>query len=307
MSELKYVGSSPHLRSSNSTIARQVEMFIALLVLAGWGVYALGLNALIVVASSMLSALVIEMVFNLFKFKRFVLDEISSLIVGLAIGLSLPANLPFYFAIAGSVLSVLLIKLVCGGLGKNFVSEVAFGKLLIAIMLGSAFWSFYSLEGAQTLTELTHAGVSAEVSTMDILFGNVVGAIGETNIVLIVVLGVFLSITKAIDWKIPFFYLTTLLICGLFVVDVELYLQFVASGGIVFVAFFVATDSGSAPNTAIGKILFGAVCGGLTCLIWRFGNYMLAPYFAVLISEIIFSAFSENFKPRFAGFYKEKR
>ena len=307
MSDLKFVGSSPHMRSKNSTIVRQIEMFVALIVLAAWGVYVQGLGSLYVLVASMLSAVIIEIIFNLIRYKKFVFQEISSAVVGLMIGLSLPAGLPLYFAAAGAGISVLLIKLVCGGLGKNFVSEVAFGKLLVAIMLGSAFWTYFSSSGAQTLAALTHAGTKVDGTVLELLVGYSAGAIGETNILLIAVLGTFLCLTRAIDWKIPFFYLLTVGVCGLLIVDVNLYLQFIAGGGLVFVAFFVATDAGSAPNTAVGKMLFGIVCGVLTCIIWHFGNFMLAPYFAVLITELVFSAFSENFKPKFAGFYKEKR
>ena len=70
MSELKNVSSNPHIRSNNSTQFIMMMVVVALLPATGYGIYHFGIRALFVLCTTVVSALVTEFLFGLYKKNR---------------------------------------------------------------------------------------------------------------------------------------------------------------------------------------------------------------------------------------------
>ena len=124
-------------------------------------------------------------------------------------------------------------------------------------------------------------------SVFELLYGKCAGNIGEISSLLILLGGLFLMIRGIISYKIPVsFTLTVLLITYVFPridIDSSYAVYSILSGGVLFAAFFMATDHATSPCTGLGQILFGVGCGGLTVLFRYTGVFYDGAYPAVLI------------------------
>ena len=126
----------------------------------------------------------------------------------------------------------------------------------------------------------------------DLLFGNVPGAIGETFRIGIIILGIALLVLKAADWRIPLAYLGGFVILtGLgHLLDAGRFPDPFISlfvGGILFAAFFIATDPVTAPLTGKGRIVYGLGLAFFTVLIRNMATFQEGVIFAVILMNAI--------------------
>jgi electron transport complex protein RnfD len=123
-------------------------------------------------------------------------------------------------------------------------------------------------------------------STIRTLFlGNHGGSIGETSILLILAGGIYLLLTKTIEWRTP-----AAMIAGAVLAALPLALDplvTVLSGGLLFGAVFMVTDYVSAPVTAAGKLIFGFGAGVITALIRKWGVYPEGVTYGILIMNAL--------------------
>ena len=102
---------------------------------------------------------------------------------------------------------------------------------------------------------------------MDLFTGNHAGALGETCIVLILILGIVLAARRVFDARIPVAYMGTILVLsevfalvnGLDPITYPL-IHF-CLGGAMFGAVFMATDPVTSPSSPLGKIIYGICLG----------------------------------------------
>jgi electron transport complex protein RnfD len=136
-------------------------------------------------------------------------------------------------------------------------------------------------------------------STMKTLFiGNHAGSIGESSILLILAGGLFLLITKTIDWRAPLaMTLTGFLASWLLGYDP---LFGILSGGLLFGAVFMTTDYVTAPLTSRGKLIFGCGAGLIAVLIRKWGSYPEGVTYGILIMNAL-SPFLNRLLPRKYG------
>ncbi|MDR3301071.1 MAG: RnfABCDGE type electron transport complex subunit D [Spirochaetaceae bacterium] len=125
-----------------------------------------------------------------------------------------------------------------------------------------------------------HAGSYGDMFK-DLFLGNYAGCIGETSVLLILLGGIFLLITKTIDWRAPVGMLASAFVFSLVVGLNPIFT--LLSGGLVFGAVFMATDYTTTPVTGAGKLIFGIGAGLIVVLIRKFGNYPEGVMFSILI------------------------
>ena len=152
------------------------------------------------------------------------------------------------------------------------------------------------------------AGLSASDSYLStiktLFFGYRAGCTGETSIFLILAAGIFLLITKTIDWRTP-----ASMIASGFITALALGLDplfSILSGGLVFGAVFMATDYVTAPLTAKGKIIFGIGAGIISILIRKWGSYPEGVSYAILIMNAAVP-FLNKLLPKKYGFVPKKK
>lgn len=162
---------------------------------------------------------------------------------------------------------------------------------------------------------LLSGGTKLPDGYIDYILGFKLEGIGQTSILLILLVSVFLFARGIISWQIPTGGVLALsgltaVFSGvnwgssLFTGDV---LFALSSGGFLFILFFMATDPVTTPYTSGGKLLFGV---GVGVLVFLFREFSLLPdgsVLAVLIMNMFSPAIIIFTRPKPFGFEKRGR
>lgn len=264
----------------------------------------------------------------------------SAILTGLLVAMTLPPYAPYWIGIVGSGLAIILGKQVYGGLGQNLFNPAMLARvaLLISFPIEMTTWvdmsplfigkdildgfriTFFGAEisdaitGATTLG-LVKTGFSQAQLLPDLLkdysgflafIGWERGSVGETSTLLILLGGIWLLRQGVIQWFIPVSLLATVAVLStLFnLIDSSHYLSawvHLNSGALMLVAFFIATDYVTSPNTPLGQLIFGAGCGLLIFIIRSWGGYPEGTGFAVLLMNCVTPLIDHYIRPRIYG------
>lgn len=299
------VAASPHKLDSSSTRTVMLDVLIALIPCLVCGVVYFGLYSLALVVICMSACFLSEQLYNLIRKKPFTFD-LSALVTGLILGLNLPPRAPWYIPIIGGVFAIIIVKMLFGGLGKNFANPAATARVFLLLAYSSVMTKYigFDISGNILSTDIVTAptylsgGTAAFQSSfmgvsgywgyvLQLLFGTVGGSIGETCKVAILAGGVYLGVRRVIDWRIPVVYLLTsavmFLVC--YGSAKEMLLQLL-SGGLLFGAVFMATDYATSPKWKYNRVLYAFGLGVITVLIRRFGSYPEGTSLAILIMNL---------------------
>lgn len=282
---------SPHIHGTKTTSGIMLDVILALLPAAIAGVILFGLDALLVIAVTVASAVLGEFLFNLILKRDQTIGDLSCVVTGLLLALNLPANVPLWQAAVGAVFAVVLVKGVFGGLGKNIVNPAITARVFMLLAFGSMTSAVFpkGVDSASGATPLTDLDNGTAPSLLDLFLGRNGGAIGETCALALIIGGVYLLIRRVISWHIPVAFIGTVFLFTLLLEggDVETALAWVLSGGLMIGAFFMATDYVTSPINSVGKIIFGVGAGVITVLIRFWGAYPEGVSFAILLMNIV--------------------
>ena len=293
MSEVKNlmkVSSNPHIRSKVSTNKIMLAVILALLPTTVFGVWNFGIHALLLVLVTIASTVVTEAVFELIIKKPLTVSDFSAVVTGLLLALNLPPKAPLWVGMIGGVFAILVVKMLFGGLGQNFMNPALGARcfLLISfpVIMTDFTWDVYS--GATPLAALK-AGET--VNVMDMIIGKTAGTIGETSMIAIVFGACILILMGIIDLRIPGSYILTFVIFitlfGGHGFDPYYISAHLAGGGLMLGAFFMATDYVTRPVTKFGQILFGILLGILTGIFRIFGAGAEGVSYAIIIGNML--------------------
>lgn len=266
----------------------------ALLVLLIYGTVVFGLKAIWIALVSYVAAIIVEWVFAKIRKKKM---GLSFLITPLIFALMMPVTMDLWIVAVGSAFGVLFGKMIFGGQGKNIFNPALVGILFVTVSFPlqmNTRWLNPETDLVAAVTPLIslNRGLTFDYTVMDLLLGHVPGVIGETFRLGILILGLLLILLKVIDWRIPASLIATVLIVtGLgnilspaSFVD-PIYSLFV--GGLMFAAFFVATDPVSMPVKSWGRIVYGIGIGLLTVVIRNFATFPEGLTFSIVIMNAI--------------------
>lgn len=311
MKDLYNVSASPHIRSGGTTSAIMRDVAIALIPAGCFGVYQFGLNALLVILTAVAGAVASEYIWNKFIKKDGHIYECSALVTGLLLGMNLPAGVPLWMPLVGSVFAIIVVKQMFGGLGQNFMNPALAARCFLLICFAGRMTDFavvqgsgemwngaVSLDGISSATPLAviknlEAGqaIADNVSLIDMFFGFTGGAIGETSALLLLLGGLYLVVRKVISLRIPLSYILTfavfVLIFGGRGFDLTYVAAEICGGGLMLGAFFMATDYVTSPITPRGQIVFGILLGLLTGIIRIAGNSAEGVSYAIIFCNLL--------------------
>ena len=286
-----HISLSPHIHSNNSTMRTMLDVIIALVPASVVSVLLLGVNALLVIATCVISAVACEFIFNIIIKKEQTISDLSAIITGLLLALNLPANIPLWQAAIGSAFAIILVKGIFGGLGKNIVNPAMTARVFMLLAFGSMvdYTLPEGMDAASGATPLVQLANGEKLTLWNLFFGNHGGSLGETCALALIVGGIYLLVRKVITWHIPVAFIGTTFLLTLLIVggDVEMAVAWILSGGLMIGAFFMATDYVTSPSTAKGKLIFGIGAGVITVLIRFFGGYPEGVSFAILLMNIV--------------------
>ena len=290
MDKLLHISVNPHMHCGRSTSTIMRDVLIALAPATVAGVVIFGLRALLVVAVCVASCVLFEYLFNLIVKKEQTIGDLSAALTGLLLGLNLPANIPVWQAVIGSLFAIIVVKCLFGGIGCNAVNPAITARVFMLVSFGSMATAAYPT-GVDTYagaTPLEHFANGNEVDLKTLLLGTHGGSIGETCAIALLIGGIYLLARNVITWHIPVSFIGSVFVLS-FLVEKNATdaLAMVLSGGLIIGAIFMATDYVTSPSTSWGKIIFGLGCGLLTFLIRYFGSYPEGVSFAILIMNIV--------------------
>lgn len=309
MSDLFNVTSPPHVRAKDRTNKIMLYVIIALLPATVFGIYNFGISALILVAAAIISAVVSEYIFNIITHRKQTISDLSAVVTGLLLALNVPSSLPVWMIVLGSAFAIIMVKMLFGGLGQNFMNPALGARCFLLISFAGAMTN-YTYDGIATATPLALLKSGKAVNTFDMLLGTIPGTIGETSVIAILVGAIFLILMGVIDLKIPGSYLISfsvfILLFGGHGLDTNYLVAHLCGGGLMLGAFFMATDYVTSPITPMGKILFGILLGLLTGLFRLFGNSAEGVSFAIIFANLLVPLIEKISIPRSFGKGGEK-
>ncbi len=310
MSDMMRVSSNPHIRSKVSTDKIMLMVIIALLPATGFGIYNFGIRALFHVLITIASCVLSELVFELIVKKKLTVGDMSAVVTGLLLALNLPVSAPLWIGIIGGAFAIIVVKMMFGGLGQNFMNPALAARCFLLISFPSLMTNFTcdAYSGATPLASLK-AGESVNVYNM--IIGKIPGTIGETSMVAIVLGAVLLMLIGIIDIKIPGSYILTFVIfVGIFGghgFDPYYLSAQLAGGGLMLGAFFMATDYVTRPVTRAGQVVFGIILGLLTGIFRIFGASSEGVSYAIIIGNLLVPLITKYTSPKPFGKGGERR
>ena len=310
MSDMMRVSSNPHIRSKVSTDKIMLMVIIALLPATGFGIYNFGIRALFHVLITIASCVLSELVFELIVKKKLTVGDMSAVVTGLLLALNLPVSAPLWIGIIGGAFAIIVVKMMFGGLGQNFMNPALAARFFLLISFPSLMTNFTcdAYSGATPLASLK-AGESVNVYNM--IIGKIPGTIGETSMVAIVLGAVLLMLIGIIDIKIPGSYILTFVIfVGIFGghgFDTYYLSAQLAGGGLMLGAFFMATDYVTRPVTRAGQVVFGIILGLLTGIFRIFGASSEGVSYAIIIGNLLVPLITKYTSPKPFGKGGERR
>ncbi len=319
MSQPIIISASPHVHSSRTSKKVMYDVVIALIPAFLVSVYVFGFSALVLTAVAVISCILFEFIIQKYLMKTEVtVTDGSALITGILLAFNLPAGLPIWMIVVGSLVAIGVAKLSFGGLGYNIFNPALVGRvfLLVSFPVQMTMWPLPDgITGATTLGIIkeglmfgdTMTNISAQLpSNMDMFLGITAGSIGEMSALALFLGGIYLLVRKVISWHIPVTMLVTMaFMTGIFwVINPESYaspLIHILSGGALLGAFFMATDLVTSPMTKKGMVIFAIGIGVITVVIRLFGAYPEGVSFAILIMNAFVPLINTYFKPRRFG------
>jgi electron transport complex protein RnfD len=283
-----------------------LSVIIALVPATAYGVYIYGLPALALVLVTVASAVASEYVFRKIIRTTTTIADFSAVVTGLLLALILPPDTPLWMGALGAMFAIVIAKEFFGGLGANPFNPALIGRAFLLMSFPAAIttWSMPNglalaadaTSAATPLTMLKEGSTLSSIATYfgahdvgsfytQLFLGFRSGSVGESSILLILLGGLFLLGLGVIQWIVPFTVIaSTFLFSWLFGMDP---IFSILTGGIVFSAFFMATDYATRPLTDIGQVLFGAGIGLITVLIRKLGGYPEGVTYAILIMNVL--------------------
>ena len=301
------VASSPHIRGDFRTSRLMLDVVISLLPALLVGTLKLGIRTLAVTGASMGAAILAEWAWSLLLKKRNTLPDCSALVTGMLLALTLPVTCPVWVAVIGSVFAIVVIKLMCGGLGQNIFNPALAARALLVLVFPVALTRYAEVDAVASATPLHHMVMPAlpEESILDMFLGNCPGSIGEISALALLLGGVYLVARKVISARIPLAYLGTVALVTLVFHKTDNALAWMAyslfSGGVMLGAIFMATDYATSPVTKLGQILYGIGCGVLTVIFRYYGLFPEGVTYAILLMNLLTWVLDRYTPPRRFG------
>lgn len=284
MDKLLKVTSSPHIRHEDSTSGIMLDVIIALCPAAVYGCILFGWNALFVLITTIATAVAAEAIWNIALKKPQTIGDLSAVLTGLLLGMNLSSQTPLWIAAIGSVVAIIVVKQMFGGLGFNFANPAMTARIVLLVSFAGQMSNYVSpIDAVSSATPLAR---ESTYTLKQLFFGMHGGSIGETSSFLLIIGGLYLILRKVIKPIIPVAFIGTVAITSLIANPQELALS-VFGGGLMLGAIFMATDYVTSPVTNLGKLIFGVGCGLITFVIRHFGALPEGVSYAILLMNIL--------------------
>lgn len=312
--KLLSVSPSPHMRCLDTTRSVMLDVIIALIPAAIWGIYSFGWRAAVIILISIAVSVLTEAVYEVATRKSVTCADLSAAVTGLILGLSMPPAVPVWVPAVGAVFAIVIAKQLFGGIGKNIVNPALAARVFLMLCWPDQMTKYIDVKtdlvsSATPLTVLK-TGVSPADTVFRCVVGNISGSIGEVSAIALFAGFIYLLVRRVVSWQLPVGFVGTVALWSVLFPNtgdnVSCMLYNIFCGGLLMCALICANDFTTTPVTGLGKLIFGVGCGLCTMLIRYFGAYADGCAFAVLCMNLLVPFFESWTAPTRFGAKKAK-
>lgn len=306
------VAPSPHFHSKRTTSNIMLDVIIALCPAIIASVVIFGWRAWMLILTCVASCVFCEYLCRRVMKRAQTVGDFSSAVTGILLAMNLPVTISPVLAIFGSVIAIVVVKQMFGGIGQNFVNPALTARIVLLNSFTGEMthWTeaFDYTATADTVSSATPLALQAAgeklPTYLQMLLGTHGGCLGESCALAILIGGLYLLVRRVISPTIPLTYLGTVVVCSLLLNRDPLF--DLLTGGLLLGAFFMATDYTTSPMYFKGKIVFAVGCGLLTMIIREFGSLPEGVSYAIVLMNIFTPLIERYIKPKAFG-VEEKR
>lgn len=300
------VSSAPHLVTGLDTAKTMKMVLLALLPSFLVSIYVFGPRVIALTAVCIAASVFFEWAYNKGMHKRQTIGDLSAAVTGALIAFNVPSSFPFWMAIIGCFVAIVIVKQLYGGLGRNVVNPAITARIVLFVSFATQMTSWPLARGTvgatpDATTGPTPLGILAEGSVKDLpsnsamFLGTIGGSMGEVSAIALLIGGLFLIWKKIISPIIPACFIGTVFVIALIYYGVvggeysafHMAIFHVCAGGVMLGAFFMATDYVTSPIMPLGKIIMGIGCGFFTMVIRLWAAYPEGVSFSILLMNIM--------------------
>ena len=284
------VSVSPHYHSKNSTTRIMLDVIIALIPALIASCLIFGMRSLLVVAVSVAACVAFEYGWCKLMKKDVTTGDLSAVVTGILLAYNVPATMPVWQILVGAFIAIIIVKMLFGGIGCNFVNPALVGRVAMTLSFTASMTNYNShVATVDVLSSATPLAVMDQLHMSDFMtlfLGQHGGVLGETCALALIIGGVYMCVRGVIKPTIPVCFIgSTLLFTWLFGGNLPVLAVF--SGGLMLGAIFMATDYVTSPMTCKGRVIFGIGCGFLAAAIRVFANSTEGVSFAILLMNLL--------------------
>ena len=294
------VSSAPHLVTNMDTSKIMLMVLIGLAPSFLVSIYVFGARVIALTAVCIAASMFFERAWNKLMHKPQTVGDLSAAVTGTLIAFNVPSGLPYWIAIVGCFVAIIVVKQLYGGIGKNVVNPAITARIVLFISFATQMttWPLPRMAADATSTA-TPLGILAEggaelPSNMQMFLGFIGGSMGEVSALALLIGGLFLIWKKIISPIIPCCFIGTVFVFALIYYAatgdgnaLQMAIFHICAGGVMLGAFFMATDYVTSPLLPMGKVIFGIGCGIITMVIRLWGQYPEGVSFSILIMNCL--------------------
>ena len=302
--KLKKLSFTPYIRTEIDIRNIMKDVIISLFpsIIASGLVY--GINALLLIATSVLSAVVTEKLFSkIFLDDTNSIHDLSAIITGILLAMTLAPLTPLPIVVFGAAMAVIFGKLMYGGIGKNILNPAVVGREFMTVffsvsMSSGAIWFSQEALILPKINFFANFYKAPFTSYLDELLLSSSGSLGLYSAFALILGGLYLLLKNRISWHIPVsLFATFFLITMLLKEDTS-----VSIGGLLLTGIFMATDMPTSPSFAGGKIYYGIMLGLVIVLLSLLGIKNETLSYVLIILNPFTKFINKVFRPVVFGY-----
>lgn len=309
------LSTSPYLAEEDNVPRIMWSVCLALLPAIFSACYYFGLPSLVLILGCGVAAVATEIIANKLRGRGLSVGDGSAFLTGILLALTLPPSFPVWMGALGAVFAIAVGKQLFGGLGQNIFNPALLGRAFLqaSFIVPMTTWSVPRPLTLDAITSATPLGsvkfdpqyILDSTLYIDMFTGRIGGCLGETSALAALLGGLLLVLFQYSDWRIPTGFLGTVFVLGgAFWIFNPAYpdpLFHLLSGGLLFGAFFMATDMVTSPVTPLGTWIFAIGAGVLLIFIRLFGALPEGVMYSILLMNALTPLINRYTRPRYFG------
>jgi len=302
--EMKKMSFNPFVRTDVEVRDVMKDVIISLFpaIIAAGLVY--GLTALLVIVTSIFSAVITEKLFSrIFLNDKDSAHDLSAVITGILMALTLAPLTSLPVVAFGASMAIIFGKLMYGGIGKNVLNPAVVGREFMTVFFPAAMSSgtiWFSQEALRLskINFFVNFQKTPIMSYLDELLLTSSGSLGSYSAFALILGGLYLLLKNRISWHIPVTLFATSFIATMILKDGIS----VSMGGLLLTGIFMATDMPTSPSFAGGKIYYGIMLGVVIVLLSMLGVKNETLSYVLLILNPFTRYINKVFRPVVFGY-----